>query len=335
MAEQSRSAREQESEHGQEGLKATLQRMGNSLEVGAEAGLQALLRLLGQEGFSFDALATMVEVTDARIWTALLHHAAHAPRRAAGNEAAARRLQSAVTTAFTSRQGMASDAARQQALLDGLHAQDPETRCLAVELLGRRGDAGNVPAIAALLNDRDDRVRAAAVRALAEMSPDQALPYLLRSLERYDIVAAEAVNGLVRVGKPAVEPLLQELRSPNEWARWHAAKALGGIGDVRAAGPLIAALTDDASSVRWEAVYALAQIGPSALEPLLRAIETTRVTPWFAEGVARVLSRISADVPETTKAALAPLQQALQHQTADVEAPVQAARALEALRAGR
>src|SRR5581483_8228355 len=58
-----------------------------------------------------------------------------------------------------------------------------------------------------LLDDPNDRVRAAAVRALSALQPEQVIPLLLRALERYDVVAAEAVSALASIGEPAVLPL--------------------------------------------------------------------------------------------------------------------------------
>jgi HEAT repeat protein len=45
-----------------------------------------------------------------------------------------------------------------------------------------------------------------------------------------------ALNELIRIGEPAVEPLIDELKKSNDW---QVAKALGAIKDKRAVGPLI------------------------------------------------------------------------------------------------
>jgi len=44
------------------------------------------------------------------------------------------------------------------------------------------------------------------------------------------------LNELIEIGEPAVEPLINELKKSNNW---QFPKALGGIGDKRAVGPLI------------------------------------------------------------------------------------------------
>ena len=58
-------------------------------------------------------------------------------------------------------------------------------------------------------------------------------------------VRIAAAKTLVKIGKPAVEPLIAVLKDKNElFARQTAAKALGKIGDSRAVEPLVAILKD-------------------------------------------------------------------------------------------
>src|SRR5581483_3242970 len=180
-----------------------------------------------------------------------------------------------------------------------------------------------------LLDDPNDRVRAAAVRALSALQPEQVIPLLLRALERYDVVAAEAVSALASIGEPAVLPLIGELRSGSAWTRWHAARALGSIRDSRAIEPLVVALNDEDGGVRWQAARALARFGNAALDPLLRALTVTPISPWLAEGADRVLQRVATG---TLYRHIAPVRRALHHLDAAVEAPVAAARARTALR---
>jgi HEAT repeat protein len=314
-----------------QGHQGALHRAANAAEISAEAAIQTVLRLFGQEGFSFDAVKSLVEVSDAEVWSGVLDSAAHSGQDPAqeGDNPEATRVRSAVSTAFTSRYGGAGEEARRRALLDALKSDDADVRAFAAELLGRRGEEDSIEPVAALLNDPDDHVRAVAVRALAAIPSARVLPYLTGAMERYDLVAAEAVQGLAHIGAPAVEPLLHEFRTGNSWTRRHAVKALGLIGDPMATPVLIDGLTDDDSGVRWECVYALAQIGPGVLDPLLRALEVRHVTPWFAEGAGRVLQRVATG---ELHAAVVPVEQALHRVSAPVEAPVEAARARERLR---
>jgi len=70
----------------------------------------------------------------------------------------------------------------------------------------------------------------------------------------------------------ALEPLIKALGDKNEYTRYHAAIALGEIGDKRAVEPLIKALRDkdEVWDVRESAVYALGKIGDGAVEPLIK-----------------------------------------------------------------
>ena len=49
----------------------------------------------------------------------------------------------------------------------------------------------------------------------------------------------QARETLVRIGSQAVEPLMLALKDRNWHVRWEAAKALGGIGDPKAAPALV------------------------------------------------------------------------------------------------
>jgi phycocyanobilin lyase beta subunit len=73
--------------------------------------------------------------------------------------------------------------------------------------------------------------------------------------------AVAAVDGLIALGAPAVEPLLQRLDPRNYGARAWAVRALAGIGDVRGLELLLDALGSDvAASVRRAAAKGLGQL---------------------------------------------------------------------------
>jgi len=79
----------------------------------------------------------------------------------------------------------------------------------------------------------------------------------LRDVFRRD----SAIESLVEIGEPAVEPLIQALKDEDSFVREGAAEALGKIGDKRAVEPLIHALNDEDWQVRWEAAEALDELG--------------------------------------------------------------------------
>lgn len=117
------------------------------------------------------------------------------------------------------------------------------------------------------------------------MSSDVTLDSLLAKLlkrEYKDIVSEykeqwEAAYELVKLGEPAVLPLIELLKNPNGDRRL-IASTLGEIGDERAVEPLIEALkilntADEYFSERREIVYALAKFNdPRAVDVLLEAL---------------------------------------------------------------
>jgi len=90
-------------------------------------------------------------------------------------------------------------------------------------------------------------------------------------VERLDQASGYGVvQTLVKLGQPAVEPLITALRDPRPLVRMHAAEALGQMQDTRAVEPLIAALKDSQDSLRTSAARALGQLGDvHAVEPLI------------------------------------------------------------------
>jgi HEAT repeat protein len=90
---------------------------------------------------------------------------------------------------------------------------------------------------------------------------------LIKSLSAGPPTAAhDAADDLANLGaaaQPAVEALIEALRSPDVELRWRAARALAGIGpDAKAASlGLIGALGDSETQVRAEAAYALGRLG--------------------------------------------------------------------------
>jgi HEAT repeat protein len=79
---------------------------------------------------------------------------------------------------------------------------------------------------------------------------------------------------LIRIGKPAVKPLIFALLyEANPTVRWRAAEILGGMQEPEAVTHLINALSDDSSTVRWCSIEALMDMGIQARWELSRALE--------------------------------------------------------------
>ncbi len=72
-----------------------------------------------------------------------------------------------------------------------------------------------------------------------------------------------------------VEQLIEKLKSSDrDVVKTSVIEDLGKLGDVRAIKPLIAALNDKDTLVRWNAIQALARFGAESVSPLLFALET-------------------------------------------------------------
>lgn len=83
----------------------------------------------------------------------------------------------------------------------------------------------------------------------------------------------DAVDVLVEIGEPTVKPLIQYLKDEDFHFRAIVAEILGKIKDPRAIEPLIQLLKDEKNLyVRAEAVWALANIGKPAVDPLSQAL---------------------------------------------------------------
>ena len=85
--------------------------------------------------------------------------------------------------------------------------------------------------------------------------------------------AVKVVEALVKIGKPAVPALVDALKDSDYWVRWQAAEALGKIEDNSAVPALTEALLDNDHYVRERAVEALVKIGKPAAPVLINVLK--------------------------------------------------------------
>ena len=126
----------------------------------------------------------------------------------------------------------------------------------------------------------------------------------------YYLIAKKEWDALIKLGKPAVEPLIYTLKYKDEIIRGIAVRILGEIGDKRAVGYLIQALEDEDWEVRLRAAESLGKTGDErAIEPLTQALKDED-------------EEVRCDVPEALgeigKPAVESLIQALEHEDEDV-----------------
>jgi len=108
-----------------------------------------------------------------------------------------------------------------------------------------------------------------AVQNLAAVGLEETVPTLVAALGYNNPGAAvAAVDGLIQIGEPAVQPLLELIDNFNYGARAWAVRALAGIGDPRGVDTLLdAAKNDFALSVRRAAARGLGTVRWQELTP--------------------------------------------------------------------
>lgn len=158
-----------------------------------------------------------------------------------------------------------------------------------------------------------------------DRSNNQNLQTLLSRLSDPDkAVRAEAMHGLVTIGKPAVPACVALLQNGDWKVRYRAAEALGLIGDGEAYAPLIAALEDEKDHVRYMAAKGLGLLGDSRAVARLGLMQRDE-NEFVRRSAARSLGRIGGE--EAVRA----LRAALEEEATDgVRAAI-----LEALREAR
>lgn len=161
----------------------------------------------------------------------------------------------------------------------------------------------NVEGLIGKLSDPDYDTRCAAAQALAELQAVEPLVATLKNVapltglsDSNRLMCEFAKDALVKIGAPAIEPLIAALKDSHQYVRLAVIEVLGKIGDERTAEVLIAALSDEEASVRFAAVMALDSgdfpVVAQAVEPLI-AFMTNESEKAFCRGfAARALGKI-------------------------------------------
>ncbi|MFA5100152.1 MAG: HEAT repeat domain-containing protein, partial [Candidatus Omnitrophota bacterium] len=200
-----------------------------------------------------------------------------------------------------------------EALIELLRSEDPSVRYLAIQELGSLGDVRAVEPLIALLYtsiNRDEeisainalgalkdpqavevlnvklqysdewRVRAYAAKALGLINDPLCVEPLIRALssDRDSDVRNHIVESLVNLGPLSVPPMIDRLSGRFlPLTRMRAVIVLGKIRDPSALKPLIYALGDELYEASSAVIDAIAQYGPSAVTPLLRAFRVKKL----------------------------------------------------------
>ncbi len=150
---------------------------------------------------------------------------------------------------------------------------DSQTRRRAVEKLAASGDPRAFQALRAALGDESSDVRQAAVDALQRRADAPAVAALVEALETsHKDTRAAADKALISSKAAAASPLVDSLKKRDAFGRADVIRLLEQIGPP-AVEPLLRALQDPNHWVREAAAEALGKIRDSrALEPLLGAL---------------------------------------------------------------
>jgi hypothetical protein len=112
-------------------------------------------------------------------------------------------------------------------------------------------------------------------------------------LPRTAALGRQPVEISMKIGRPAVRPLLYDLNDRDPLVRSNAVKALGAIQDPRAVEPLIKVLNDKDPLIQRQAVKALGRINdPRAVEPLIVVLEDKERRPYVRMSAAEALGRL-------------------------------------------
>ncbi len=152
---------------------------------------------------------------------------------------------------------------------------------------------------------------------------------LIGALSSYnDLSRVEARKTLVAMGSQAIPFLAEALKDSNSVRRWEAAKALGEIGDPKAAPMLVKALEDQSFEVRWLAAKGLIEMNVKSLKPLFEALIKNADSALLRQGAHHVLHDLAKG---ELRIYLAPALIALECMDCAVQVPPVASHALNDL----
>jgi HEAT repeat protein len=193
----------------------------------------------------------------------------------------------------------------------GKRPVDNRMRIEFITTLGALNDKAAVDALTKVVvrqsEEQNFLINNLAAQQLAKLADPASVPALMEALYLFDPsnpanrLNKAAGNALVRIGRPALEPLLKVLKGEDPKAL---ALSKQWIEAIRQRAPQAVENMKPDVEMKKEAVYALGQLGlPEATDPLLKA--TTDSDPGLALGAAAALASIQrkdADTPRIREA---------------------------------
>lgn len=315
------------------------------LQQAAEGDLQAAATVLSYLTSSIRDLRTLMqtalhETGNEKIWRCLLTWLAlgawgdwteqeKAPARPLNWQepvqgAAARAILEAFTTDH-----IEAERALKQRILEQALASSGRIRQAAACVLGLRGDVSALPVLEEIIRDATHvplkrRGPAGdwsilAVEALAAIDDPRCGPPLLLALAEGPGELHRAASRAIRdLGETVSETLVEALNHPDSHVRWHAARALGQIGNPTGIETLVSGLHDEHPAVRWATASVLASLDAPAIPYILRDLIRRPMSETYRQAVYHALHAMPS---RHTRLYLQPLLEALQGSAATVQGP--------------
>lgn len=146
-------------------------------------------------------------------------------------------------------------------LLDLTRSDDSDSRWWAVRALAASPHVRTSDLIP-FLGDPNPEVRAAAALGLSHHPGEDALPALIQTLGDSDqLTAGIAANALVKLGKPAVESLIEAAKQGDPKIRILALRALAELKDHRAIPVMMKCIEEDSALLGYWAQKGLDRLG--------------------------------------------------------------------------
>jgi HEAT repeat protein len=215
-----------------------------------------------------------------------------------------------------------------QVLVTSLADPDLLVRWTAGYLLGLRGDLRAAPLLEEIIQrachptgllseEQCLRWQLRAIHALATLNDPLCGPPLIQALaSRQRTVHHAAGQALNELGQNAAPALIEALHHPDPHVRWHVARALGQIGDLRAVATLAEGLVDDNQEVRWTAARVLANLDVPAIPAILNLLVTRPINEPLRQAAYHALNGMYGLRQPEIHAYLLPLLDELRRQSA-------------------
>ena len=184
-----------------------------------------------------------------------------------------------------------------ESLIIGLNNSNKHVQSNAARALGTIGDPSAIEPLITLLRQGEIiyLVKVRAAEALGNFKDARGVDALIKSFdykgEYYQNYQSELSRILRIIGQPAVEPLINLLKSEDPNIRKKVVKVLGDIRDERAVLPLIQRLEDEDIDVRINTIEALAKSKDiRVIDPLFSAWndDSTRIRARAAEAIIHI-----------------------------------------------